>query len=589
MKHLKFLCSAGALAMAFAAWAAGPSGTLPVIYINTEGGVAVPSKHEPYVKATYYVEPNGTPGVEAIGSKEKPLALQIRGRGNYTWTGFDKKPYKLKLDKKAAMLGMNKSKHWGLLAHADDNQGFMRNVSGFKLSELFGLPWTPAHQPCEVVLNGSYDGLYFLTELVRVDKDRVNVTSTDDAVEDWLDANPGSTADQYPWTDVQKTGGWLVEIDNYDDDDQIKVPTRQTFGDGPQVIRVTYDTPSDYITPAQKQWLYDEFDTIDRLIFTGDKDKCEWAEKVDLTNLAKFFLVNQIVGNYESFHGSCKLSREQGTDTKWNFGPVWDFGSAFQDSWSPTKYIWISTYLQHWIEEMYSYPALQAEVKRLYAEFMDADGMKALYAFQDEMAQTIAAAARADAERWPQYGNSDVAARKNHVQDILRTSISYLNRELGYTPVHEIEAPSSAIYLRGEPDWDARPERKFTDQGNGDYTLRLASLSGKFKLAGPEWSVGNVDFGGASAMKLDTPATLTFGGSDITLSEPLTDVTLIFNWPRKELTITHEMYSGITDITDTDADAPAEYYTLQGVRVASPTAGLYIVVRQGKVTKEYLR
>ncbi len=41
-------------------------------------------------------------------------------------------------------------------------------------------------------------------------------------------------------------------------------------------------------------------------------------------------------------------------------------------------------------------------------------------------------------------------------------------------------------------------------------------------------------------------------------------------------------------VADTDEAAPV-YYNLQGVRVAEPEAGLYIVVRGSKVTKEYVR
>lgn len=39
----------------------------------------------------------------------------IRGRGNSTWI-CDKKPYKIKLSKKADLFGMGKNKHWVLLA-----------------------------------------------------------------------------------------------------------------------------------------------------------------------------------------------------------------------------------------------------------------------------------------------------------------------------------------------------------------------------------------------------------------------------------------------------------------------------------------
>ncbi len=155
----------------------------PEVRITATGAVgkAVPivSKEE-YVAGTYYIDALGLQGYESLGSEAKPLPLQIRGRGNYTWKDFDKKPYRLKFDKKASPLGMNKSKHFVLLAHADDNMCFLRNTVGFELSRQLGLAYTPEQRPVEVVLNGDYIGLYMLNENIRVDADRVNITEQAD-------------------------------------------------------------------------------------------------------------------------------------------------------------------------------------------------------------------------------------------------------------------------------------------------------------------------------------------------------------------------------------------------------------------------
>lgn len=126
--------------------AATYSGTLPVLFINTENGAPVDSK-EVYLNATYWLDPMGVEGVEAFGSEAEPLATQIKGRGNYTWSGFDKKPYRLKLGAKAGLLGMKKNKHFGLLAHADDQFGWLKNTLGFELSKRLGLAWTPSQAP----------------------------------------------------------------------------------------------------------------------------------------------------------------------------------------------------------------------------------------------------------------------------------------------------------------------------------------------------------------------------------------------------------------------------------------------------------
>lgn len=57
----------------------------------------------------------------------------------------------------------------------------------------------------------------------------------------------------------------------------------------------------------------------------------------------------------------------------------------------------------------------------------------------------------------------------------------------------------------------------------------------------------------------------------------------------KNMTVTLSGTTGIGDIEAGAEDAEAVYYNMQGVRVDNPSAGLYIVVRGDKVTKEIVR
>ena len=216
-------------------YAVNPSGTLPVLYITTENNTSITSK-DYYLNATYYLDAKGIADYENIGSESAPLNMEIKGRGNYSWTGFNKKPYRIKLSDKQPLLGMIKSKHFTLLAHADDakdKKGYMRNAAGFELSKMIGIAWTPEAKPLEVVMNGDYIGLYFLTEHIRVDKDRVNIVEQEDEE-----------------TDSQKiTGGWLVEIDNYDEDPHITIQEGEK-----NTMWVTYKTP-EVLSLAQEAYL----------------------------------------------------------------------------------------------------------------------------------------------------------------------------------------------------------------------------------------------------------------------------------------------------------------------------------------------
>ena len=53
-----------------------------------------------------------------------------------------------------------------------------------------------------------------------------------------------------------------------------------------------------------------------------------------------------------------------------------------------------------------------------------------------------------------------------------------------------------------------------------------------------------------------------------------------------KITVNYEsINTGVDDILSDDANAPVEYYNLQGVRVANPESGLYIRVQGKKATK----
>lgn len=381
------------------------SGTLPVIFINTDGGVAITSKDE-YVNGTYYIDNMGIDGIESIASPDSAFALQIRGRGNYTWRDFDKKPYRLKFDKKAAPLGMNKSKHFALLAHADDQMAFLRNTVGFELSRRLGLMYTPAQQSIEVVLNGEYIGLYFLTETIRVAKDRVNIIEQPDTATDA----------------TVITGGWLVEIDNYDEPEQVHI----TEGND-EIIRFTYKSP-EILSTQQERYLRTQMLATNSAIYSSDKNSETWEHYIDLDSLARFYIVQEIMDNAESFHGSCYLHKDQGA-TKWIFGPVWDFGNSYQRSNGYFIYQY-PPFGQTWIGEIAKYPRFQQKVVEVWKDFKG-NNYDGLHNFIDDFVSQIATASQYNYYRWSQYGNGDIEWAKNEFVNYLNNRTAWLVTQWG--------------------------------------------------------------------------------------------------------------------------------------------------------------
>ena len=124
-------------------------------------------------------------------------------------------------------------------------------------------------------------------------------------------------------------------------------------------------------------------------------------QRLDMTEAAKYYLVQEIMEDCESYHGSCYLYKDRdrnGVVDKWKFGPVWDFGNAYnrhQEQWIYVDPIWP----QYWIGQLAKWPAFQQAVKEqwwiFYHNYKDQ-----VRADVRETANAIESAAKNDANVW---------------------------------------------------------------------------------------------------------------------------------------------------------------------------------------------
>ena len=375
-----------------AVYAASPTQTLPIVYLNTTNKQAITSKDN-YIGASLFITPANS-GYEALGSVLSPVPGKIKGRGNWTWSAFDKKPYKIKFDVKQSVLGMPNNRHWCLLALADDNLGCLRTPAGFMLSQAVGLRWTPRMVPVELVLNGQFQGVYFLCEHVRIAGNRVKIKEQEN----------GETQASL------LTGGWLVEIDNYPSDGNI------TFNEGNgQHVMVSLKEP-DSLSAKQRQYIENQIYGLNDALYGSSFSTLN--AKLDLDEAAKYYLVQEIMEDCESYHGSCFLYKDRdslGVADKWKFGPVWDFGNAYnrhQETW-----IYINpTFEQYWIGQLAQWPEFQQKVKEQWYIFYH-DHKDALRAEIRAYADLIETAVRNDAEVWRGTQNYNDNSNYSDVRD----------------------------------------------------------------------------------------------------------------------------------------------------------------------------
>lgn len=423
------------------------SGTLPVLYVNTENGEDITSK-DYYLQGTYYLDPMGIEGVEAFGSASKPLALQIKGRGNITWKE-DKKPFRLKLDKKAALMGMSKSKHFVLLANVKETQ-CRCDLLAFELGRRLGMAYTPEMHAIELVINGDYRGLYYLCEKIRVDADHVNIVEQADE-----ETDPEAI-----------TGGWLVEIDNYYEEGQICIYDRTHDCE----MRFTCHTP-EVLSPEQTEYITNFVTTVDNVVHDPDPTSTAFTDYIDLDALVRFYVIQEIMDNAESFSGSCYWHKERGADTKMVFGPLWDFGSS-GSHWAMgfESFIYDNTpsySIQHWIGELATYRIFQMKVREIWDEFKDNYWENLLDVLDDEESHITDAITR-DRLRWPQFNMTTPLHRLfNATKNTTITKVNWLDQQ--WLPFN--------TYIAGSfTDWEDG-KLAMTQASDGSFSLTVNGVS----------------------------------------------------------------------------------------------------------------
>lgn len=272
---------------------------LPVVVIETPGAVTIPPKTEDWVAGTLIKIYTADGALDYEGAKDN-----IRGRGNSTWE-FPKKPYAIKLDKKASILGMPKHKRWVLLANWMDRT-MIRNSVAFRISELTELEWTPRGQSVEVIVNGKHNGNYYLCEQIKIDENRVNVNELAD-------------------TDVEGeaiTGGYLMELDTYYDEvNKFKSAIR----DLPYMFK---EPDEETLNPQQFAYMQNYVNSLENALYNDSILALrEYAEYIDVDSYVDWWFVYELAQNSETGHPkSCYMFKDK--SKKMKAGPVWDFDCA---------------------------------------------------------------------------------------------------------------------------------------------------------------------------------------------------------------------------------------------------------------------
>ena len=320
-------------------------------------------------------------------------SAQVRGRGNSTWTYFPKKPYALKLNEKANLIGTGKTRHWVLLANWMDRT-LLRNQVALEAARRTSLEWTPSGVFVELFMNDpdqpeegySYQGIYWLGEKVRVEGSHFEA--------DYFysfDKTDKSEADFSAWCHYMTGGVWL----------EGEVPVVVEYPDRD-------DYPEYYWISYLKDACLTALQDVEDAIYHMGTDT--WRSKVDLNTFCDWYIIYELCYNSEPRHPkSCYLYIRDGVMYA---GPVWDFdwGTFRKTDELPRLRIRSSLYYFQLFPQPAFRNRLKARWKLLKPRF------ESLLDYIDQQAAWIGPQEDRNHRMWPCYPNPQASAgNEGHV------------------------------------------------------------------------------------------------------------------------------------------------------------------------------
>jgi spore coat protein CotH len=193
------------------------------------------------------------------------------------------------------------------------DRSLLRNETAYELGRIFdNMAWTPHSDQVQFYLNGKYQGLYQMSEAIKIDKNRVDV-------EEISVDNPG--------------GGWVMEVDHqYNTQESFKFTTNQ----GDVFIAGDPDADLNSLDPVSNKTLREIMqETVQRAetaiyktnAFSGAAS--EYLQYIDVDSFVDYYLVEEIVKNRDGPFVTSVYMYYDPADQKLHMGPLWDFDISF--------------------------------------------------------------------------------------------------------------------------------------------------------------------------------------------------------------------------------------------------------------------
>ncbi len=395
--------------------------------------------------------------------------VAIRYRGSSSFSMSDKKPYSFRpLDKpleeggtkkKVNILGMGKDNDWALLAPYAD-KSMMRDLLAFEVSRPW-MEYTPQGRYCELFLDGTYYGVYILTETVSKGKHRINLS------------DPGLTGDSI-------TGGYIMEVNRIDDEVTYTSKYHPVSKTGVrymnQYINFQYKSP-DYedLTQEQVSYITGRIDQMEQSLWNYKPNNTpDYEQYLDVTNFIDYQLAMELGHNVDAYRLSGKFFKRRDSEDPRFKMVVWDMNLAYGNSdyyegWRTNTWMYQNNntmnaegdpqLIPFWWYKLNTSPEYTAALKTRWAQYRRANLRDdRIMATVDSLATILTShgAEARNSQAWPRWGEhvwpnyyvaEDFQDEVGYLKEWLTERIAWMDSQLGYDP----SAPE-----RGDVDGDGQ-------------------------------------------------------------------------------------------------------------------------------------
>jgi len=314
--QLVFICCASVLS----AQVNLTSSDLPIMVIDIDDNFTIPD--EPKIGANMRLINRGNGEDNLISDPghdyEGRIAIEIRGSSSaalFPKVGYGFETQNLdESNNNVELLGMPEENDWVLHGPYSDKT-LMRNALAYILAGEI-MDYAPRVRHIELVINGEYQGVYLLTEKIKRDKNRVDISKL----------NPEDTEGD------QLTGGYIFKIDKFTGTSSGWQSGFNYIGDDRGHDLLYHSPKYANLQPEQRDYLQDYIFNFENMMFSDNFNdpSTGYPNWIDEESFMNLFFVNEIGKNIDAYRLSSYLYKDRDSlDHRLHAGPVWDFNLAF--------------------------------------------------------------------------------------------------------------------------------------------------------------------------------------------------------------------------------------------------------------------